>query len=180
MSTLLPLEDYVATLPKATLFGALYFTDMNGWPVQLHAVYGTEHPWQLPGGTTESGERPWETAVRETEEETGLMVSGPPRLLAAVFGLPGAAWPLATAGFVFDGGRLTDEQIADLRLAPEEHDEVRTLPLEEWKALMPERDYARLAALADARRTGRAAYIGAWDWDAGPDDTTTSAEEVPR
>ncbi|MEV5604646.1 NUDIX hydrolase [Streptomyces sp. NPDC052299] len=180
MSTMLPLEEYVATLPKATLFGALYFTDMNDRPVQLHAVYSAEHPWQLPGGTTESGERPWETAVRETEEETGLVVPGPPRLLAAVFGLPGAAWPLATAGFVFDGGSLTDRQIADLRLAPEEHDEARTLALEEWKTLMPARDFARLAALSDARRTGRAAYIGAWDWDTDPDETSTSAQEVSR
>ncbi|MFB7592278.1 hypothetical protein [Streptomyces sp. NPDC056169] len=36
-------------MPKATVFGALFFTDMNDWPVQLHAVYSAEHPWQLPG-----------------------------------------------------------------------------------------------------------------------------------
>lgn len=179
-STWLPMEEYAATLPKATLFGALFFTDMNDRPVQLHAVYSTEHPWQLPGGTTEAGERPWETAVRETEEETGLVVPAPPHLLAAVFGLPGASWPLATAGFVFDGGRLTSRQIADLRLAPEEHDEVRALSLEDWQALMPARDFARLTALAEARRTGAAAYIGAWDWDTDPDDTATNTKETAR
>lgn len=27
-----------------------------------------------------------------------------------MFGLPGAQWPYATAGYVFDGGRLTDRQ----------------------------------------------------------------------
>ncbi|WP_346172850.1 NUDIX hydrolase [Streptomyces cuspidosporus] len=36
----------------------------------------------------DKGERPWETAVRECREETGLTVSGPPRLLATVYGLP--------------------------------------------------------------------------------------------
>ncbi|MFJ8660301.1 hypothetical protein [Streptomyces sp. NPDC093795] len=41
-----------------------------------------------------------------------------------MFGLPGAPWPLATAGFVFDGGRLTGRQIAGITLAPAEHDEV--------------------------------------------------------
>ncbi|MEU7019923.1 NUDIX domain-containing protein [Streptomyces sp. NPDC046203] len=30
----------------------------------------------MPEGTTEAGERPWETAMRETEEETGLVASG--------------------------------------------------------------------------------------------------------
>ncbi|MFE0776541.1 NUDIX domain-containing protein [Streptomyces sp. NPDC058861] len=176
----LPPEEYAATLPKATLFGAVFFTDMDDRPVQLHAVYSSQHPWQLPGGTCEAGERPWETAVRETEEETGLVVPGPPRLLAAVFGLPGAAWPLATAGFVFDGGRLAGHQIEGLRLAPEEHDEVRVLSLEDWRALMPGRDFARLAAFAQARRTGTAAYIGAWDLGTEPDGTTTSTKEEPR
>jgi len=30
--------------------------------------------WNLPGGVHEDGESPWQTAVRETEEETGLKV----------------------------------------------------------------------------------------------------------
>ncbi|MFB7512304.1 NUDIX domain-containing protein [Streptomyces sp. NPDC056144] len=163
----LPVEEYAASLPKAVVFGALLFTDLEDRPVQLHAVYSAEHPWQFPGGTAEPGERPWETAVRETEEETGLLVPGPPRLLAAVFGLPGARWPLASAGFVFDGGRLTDRQIASIMLAPEEHDDVRALSLSAWQPLMPARDFDRLAAVLEARRTGRAAYVGAWDWDDG-------------
>ncbi|MFB7368326.1 NUDIX domain-containing protein [Streptomyces sp. NPDC056222] len=172
--TWLPPEEYAATLPKATLFGRVFFTDEQDRPVHLHAVYSTEHPWQWPGGTAEAGERPWETAVRETREETGLLVTGPPRLLAAVFGLPGAGWPLATAGYVFDGGRLTDRQIAGITLAPEEHDQVRVLPLEDWAPLMPTRDFARLTAVMEARRSGVAAYIGTWDWE---DDPSTPAPD---
>ncbi|MER7541273.1 NUDIX hydrolase [Streptomyces sp. NPDC097704] len=164
-STWLPPEEYAATLPKATVFGSVFFTDAYDRPVHLHAVYSAEHPWQWPGGTAEPGERPWDTAVRETAEETGLVVPGPPRLLAAVFGLPGAAWPFATSGFVFDGGRLSDRQLAGITLAPEEHDEVRVLPLEDWRGLMPERDFARLTAVVEARRTGVAAYFDTWDWD---------------
>ncbi|MFF9340632.1 MULTISPECIES: NUDIX domain-containing protein [unclassified Streptomyces] len=164
-STWLSTEEYAATLPKATLFGSVFFTDEHDRPVQLHSVYSPEHPWQWPGGTSEAGERPWETAVRETSEETGLLVTGPPRLLAAVFGLPGTGWPLATSGLVFDGGRLTERQLAGITLAPEEHDEVRVLPLAQWRGLMPERDFARLTAVMEARRSGTAAYFGTWDWD---------------
>ncbi|MER8046766.1 NUDIX hydrolase [Streptomyces sp. NPDC094032] len=161
----LPVEEYAATLPKATVFGSLFFTDECDRPVHLHATYSAEHPWQWPGGTSEPGERPWDTAVRETAEETGLLVPGPAKLLAAVFGLPGAAWPYATSGFVFDGGRLTDRQVAGITLAPEEHDEVRALRLHQWRGLMPAHDFARLAAVMNARRTGVAAYFDTWDWD---------------
>lgn len=29
---------------------------------------------------------------------------------------------------------------------------------------MPARDFARLSAVEEARRTGAAAYFGTWDW----------------
>lgn len=161
----LPVEEYAATLPKATVFGAVFFTDEDDRPLHLRAVYETGHPWQWPGGTADPGERPWETAVRETEEETGIRMPGPPRLLAAVFGLPGAGWPLATTGFVFDGGRLSGRQIAAIALDPAEHDEVRVLPLEGWRPLMPRQDFARLRAVLAARLTGTPAYFDTWDWD---------------
>jgi hypothetical protein len=107
------------------------------------------------------------------------VVSGPPRLLAAVFGLPGPGFPSSTVTFVFDGGRLTGEQLVSIVLVPEEHDEVRTLPLEQWR-LMPVGDFDRLTAVMEARRSGVAAYVGAWDWDTGPDDPVTHAEEATQ
>ncbi|MFG2292638.1 NUDIX domain-containing protein [Streptomyces sp. NPDC048603] len=162
--TWLPPEEFAETLPKATAFGCVFFTDEYDRPVQLRAVYSQSHPWQWPGGCMDPGERPWETALRECREETGIVYEGSPRLLAAVFGLPGKTWPLSTVGFVFDGGRLTDAQLRDIVLNPEEHDEVRVLPLEEWSPLMPPRDFARLEAVMRARRDGSTAYFDCWDW----------------
>ncbi|WP_420856865.1 GNAT family N-acetyltransferase [Streptomyces populi] len=164
-TTWLPPQQYAETVPKATAFACLYFTDEEDQPLQLHSVYSPAHPWQLVGGTMDEGERPWDTAVRECREETGLTVSGPPRLLATVYGLPGAEWPYSTIGTVFDGGLLTAAQIRGIALDPREHDEVRVLPLPRWEALMPPHDFARLNAVAEARRTGRAAYFGTWDWN---------------
>ncbi|MFJ1596570.1 GNAT family N-acetyltransferase [Streptomyces sp. NPDC088261] len=160
----LPPEQYAETVLKATAFACFYFTDEDDRPLQLHSVYSPAHPWQLVGGTMDPGERPWQTAVRECQEETGITPAGPPRLLATVYGLPGAAWPYSTIGCVFDGGRLTAARIRGIAVQPDEHDEVRVLPLAAWEALMPGRDFARLSALAEARRTGVAAYVDNWDW----------------
>ncbi|MFD4764177.1 GNAT family N-acetyltransferase [Streptomyces sp. NPDC058439] len=164
-SARLPPEQYAWTVPKSTGFACLYFTDEHDRPLQLRAIDSQTHPWQWPGGTTDPGERPWQTALRECHEETGIVFPGEPRLLASVFGLPGRQWPFSTAGCVFDGGRLTAEQIKTITLDPAEHDEVRVLPLEEWEALMPRRDYERLQTVAQARQTGTAAYFDTWDWD---------------
>ncbi|MEU9776857.1 GNAT family N-acetyltransferase [Streptomyces sp. NPDC047968] len=161
----LPPERYAETVLKATAFACVYYTDEDDRPLQLHSVYSPAHPWQLVGGTMDPGERPWETAVRECREETGLTPPSPPRLLATVYGLPGAGWPYSSLGTVFDGGRLTPAQIRGIVLDPREHDEVRVLPLAAWRALMPPGDFARLSAVERARRTGEAAYFGTWDWE---------------
>jgi 8-oxo-dGTP pyrophosphatase MutT (NUDIX family) len=160
----LPPEQYAETVMKATGFACVFFTDEHDRPLQLHSVYSPEHPWQFAGGTMDHGERPWQTAVRECQEETGITPPGPPRLLAAVYGLPGAEWPYSTMGLVFDGGRLTAAQLRGLALDPSEHDEARVLSLKAWEPLMPSRDFARLIAVAEARRTGTAAYFDTWGW----------------
>jgi len=161
----LPPEEYAETVMKATGFACVFFTDEHERPVQFHSVYSSTHPWQMAGGTMENGERPWQTAVRECREETGLQVEGPPRLLATVFGLPGAEWPYSTMGCIFDGGRLTEDQLKAIVLDEREHDEVRVLSLGGWEPLMPPRDFTRLSAVLEARRTGVAAYVDTWDWE---------------
>ncbi|MEU6062634.1 NUDIX hydrolase [Streptomyces sp. NPDC047097] len=160
----LPPEQYAETVLKATAFACVYFTDEDDRPLQLRSVYSPEHPWQLAGGTMDPGERPWQTAVRECREETGLVPAGPPRLLAAVFGQPGAGWPYSTTGLVFDGGRLSGAQLRGIVLDPLEHDEARVLPLDAWEPLMPRTDFVRLRVVAEARRTGVAGYFDSWDW----------------
>lgn len=160
----LPAEQYAETVLKATAFACLLFTDEHDNPLQLRAVYSRTHPWQLVGGTMDPGERPWETALRECREETGIVFEGPAKLLASIFGQPGKEWPYATIGFVFEGGRLTSDQIRSLVLDPAEHDDARVLPLPEWRPLMPQRDFARLEAVMEARRTGTAAFFDSWDW----------------
>lgn len=64
--------------------------------------------------------------------------------------------------------------MTEKRLAPKDHHELRAMPLEQWRALMPVKGFDRLKA----RRSGVAAYTGACDWATGPDDPVTHAEEA--
>ncbi|MEV8530442.1 NUDIX domain-containing protein [Streptomyces sp. NPDC051211] len=158
-NTWLPPREYIATLPPATAYACLYFTDAIGNPVQLRATYSTE-AWQFPGGNMDHGETPWETAVRECEEETGIVFSGEPKLLGVHFLTPrGEDWHTNHIGFIFDGGTLDQEQIAGIVLDPGEHSEFRVLPVEEWVKVMTPANFARLAVIDRARRTGTVAYL---------------------
>ncbi|MDD9380621.1 NUDIX domain-containing protein [Streptomyces sp. ZAF1911] len=159
MSVWLPPAEYLETIPRATGYACLYFTDTGGRPVQLRATYSTEI-WQWPGGNMDHGETPWECALRECLEETGIAFEGERRLLGTQFIADrGEAWPANHIGFLFDGGTLTDEQIAAIVLDPEEHSEVRVQSVREWEALMTPANFARLREIDAARRTGTVAYM---------------------
>ncbi|MFF9143217.1 hypothetical protein ACF09G_37665 [Streptomyces albogriseolus] len=55
-------------------------------------------------------------------------------------------------GFIFDGGRLTADQLDRIRLDPAEHDMWTVHDLATWQELMAPRAFARLDAVERARR----------------------------
>ncbi|MEV7525842.1 NUDIX domain-containing protein [Streptomyces sp. NPDC091371] len=155
----LPPEQYIETVARATSAACLYFTDTRGRPVQLRARRATEI-WQWPGGNMDPGETPWECAVRECLEETGIIFEGPRTLLGSQFIRPrGTSWPANHIVFIFDGGTLTDEQIDGIVLDPDEHTEMRVETVEEWEKAMTPVGFARLKGIDEARRTGKVAYF---------------------
>ncbi|WP_338933123.1 NUDIX hydrolase [Streptomyces netropsis] len=159
-NTWIPPEQYIAKLPRITAYGCLFFTDTDGRVPQLRSSV-QQHPgiWQWPGGNTDQDESPFDTAVRECREETGIQFGGAPKLLAVHWMSPSDAWPALKTGFVFDGGELTQEEIFRIRLDPGEHDLYSVRSLERWAEVMETQGWQRLAAVHDARRTGTVAYI---------------------
>ncbi|MEU9288786.1 NUDIX domain-containing protein [Streptomyces sp. NPDC048275] len=144
--------EYAQTVPHHTAYGCLYVRDEDDRPVQLRSVYGNRL-WQFPGGNTDAGEDPLETARREATEETGLELGqGTPRLLLTHYLHPGPGRPLGKIGFIFDGGRLNSQQLRQIRLDPAEHDMWAIHDLDEWRRLMGEVPFARLDAIERARR----------------------------
>lgn len=153
-------SEYARTVPHHTVYGCLYVRDEHDRPIQLRSVYGTRD-WQLPGGNLDTlGEDPLETARREAVEETGLeMDLDAPELLLTHFLHAGPRLPLSKVGFVFDGGRLTTDQLRRIRLDPAEHDMWAVHDMEGWRQLMAPRAFSRLDAVERARLGVGPAYV---------------------
>ncbi|MGW5365713.1 NUDIX domain-containing protein [Actinopolymorpha pittospori] len=153
-------SEFVQSLPKATVYACLYFTDESGRPLQLRSSYGVAR-WQVPGGNMDDGETPWQTAVRETREETGLVITKQCPLLLTHFITPRHNWPHSHIGFLFDGGTLTADQLEHIVLDPNEHTEWKLQSLAEWENHegISQLAFARLKALDAARRSGVAGYL---------------------
>ncbi|MET9552308.1 NUDIX domain-containing protein [Streptomyces sp. NPDC006645] len=155
--------QYALTIPHHTVYGCLYVRDEHDRPVQLRSVYGSRL-WQLPGGVLDAGEDPLQTARRETIEETGLQLDlDRPRLLLTHFMHTGPRMPLNKVGLVFDGGRLTADQLRCIRVDPAEHDMWAVHDLPDWQKLMAPHAFARLDAVERARRGEGPAYLATRD-----------------
>ena len=57
----------------------VYLEDNKGRILMIHREKEDEHKglWLAPGGKVESNEAPHETAIREMQEETGLIIRNP-------------------------------------------------------------------------------------------------------
>ncbi|MFE2979462.1 NUDIX domain-containing protein [Streptomyces sp. NPDC059258] len=142
---------YIAGLPRVLAGAASLFRDANGRVLLVEPNY--RKGWALPGGTIESetGEGPRQGARRETVEEIGLDVA-PGRLLAVDW-VRGVGRPPLVA-YVYDGGVLTADRLAAIRLQEEE--------LLSWRLVAPAEldDYllgtlgGRVRAALEALATG--------------------------
>ena len=108
---------YIAGLPRVLAAAASLFRDDAGRLLLVEPNYRAG--WALPGGTVESdtGESPRQAARRETAEEIGLDLE-PGRLLAVDWARGSARPPIAA--YLYDGGILTEDQFAAIRLQEEE------------------------------------------------------------
>ncbi|MFD8750731.1 NUDIX domain-containing protein [Kitasatospora sp. NPDC059577] len=158
-----PISRYVRDIALSNLYGSFYVTDSAGRALCLRNALDPDR-WQFPGGDTDPGESPWDTALREAREELGLDLAAEnpevvarQQLLAVVHFSPGAYWPLHQTGHVFWGGRLDDEQLRRIRLS-HEHTEWATRSLHDWHSVMRPADYRRLLLVDRARRSDLTLY----------------------
>lgn len=134
MTTADDFAAYIAGLPRVLAGAAALFRDTGGRVLLVEPNY--REGWTLPGGTVESdeGETPRQGARRETAEEIGLD-RAPGRLLAVDW-VHGDARPPLVA-YLYDGGVLSSDDLAAIRLQEEELLSWRLVTPDEVPAYLP-------------------------------------------
>jgi len=140
---------YIAGLPKILAGANTLFRSTDGRVLLVEPNYRDDGTWTLPGGTIESelGETPRQAAHRESVEEIG--VDRTPGALLAVDWVLGSGRP-PLVSFLYDGGVLTEGQLAAIRLQDEE--------LDSWR-LVPEPDLDQFLTPGAARRVRAALAV---------------------
>jgi 8-oxo-dGTP diphosphatase len=114
--TLLPHDDYVASLPRKRMAVAALIRDARGRALLVSPTY--EDSWLVPGGVVDAGESPHAACRREVTEEIGLSLP-PGRILAVDWTPQDPNWPEGVF-FVYDGGTLSEADIASITVQDDE------------------------------------------------------------
>lgn len=114
---LLPFEEYAAQLNRKRTPAGVLIRDPAGRVLLVQTSYappGIEDNWEIPGGAGEADESPWATAAREVREELGL--DRPLGRLLVIDHVPEQVPMPEGLAFIFDGGIITDAEVAALEL----------------------------------------------------------------
>ncbi len=113
--------------------------------------------WLIPGGIVEENESPKEAAIRETEEEIGLVLPDV-RLVCVHFTKPNPP-RTESVQFVFSGGVLDEGEISRIRLQEDEIEDCRFATEAEAVPLLTVNLDYRLPFCIAAARNGTTAYL---------------------
>lgn len=130
--------------------------DETGRPLIVQNSW--DDAWNIPGGCLDPGEPPRLGAEREIKEELGLRITMG-RLLVADWEPPTEALPIDGLMTMFDGGILTIEHIAAIRLQESEIQAYRFAVPDEFPDTLPGNLARRLRAALSARESGIPVYL---------------------
>ncbi|SDT38765.1 NUDIX domain-containing protein [Microlunatus soli] len=140
-----------STMPRKRLIAHVLMRDENGRILLCETKFKTD--WELPGGIVEPNESPRLGAIREIGEELGIEREVG-NLLAVDWMPPYLGWDDACE-LIFDGGTVTEAEIADYRLDPHEIAAVRLIDLADAEPHLTPLSFRRLTAIStlDVPRT---------------------------
>lgn len=130
--------------------------DETGRPLIVQNSW--DDAWNIPGGCLNPGEPPRLGAEREVKEELGLRITVG-QLLVADWEPPSETLPTDGLMTTFDGGVLTAEQVAAIRLQESEIQAYRFAAPDEFPATLPDNLARRLRAALNARESGIPVYL---------------------
>ena len=109
-------KAFEQTLPGKVSGAGVLCTNTEGKVLIVVPTYKPE--WEIPGGTVESNESPKQACIREVREELGIEIPIGQLLRLNYREETEHAGELLL--FLFDGGELSAEQIASIKLPPDE------------------------------------------------------------
>lgn len=132
--------DFQKTLPKKRMgAGALIRNEANEI-LLMQPTY--KDRWEVPGGIVEADESPYAACLREIDEELGIEVKVS-RLICVDYH-PSIGGYLESLMFIFDGGILSESQIAAITTNPEEHHSFAFVKFEDLGDYLGERLLKRM------------------------------------
>ena len=128
-------------LPRKRLIAHVLMRDAAGRILLCDTAFKSD--WELPGGIVEPGEAPRDAAIREVREELGIdRAVG--RLLVADWLPPYLGWEDAVE-LIFDGGQVSEEDLATFSLQDNEIKRVELVTLTRAGELVTPLSHRRLS-----------------------------------
>lgn len=147
-------KAYQKSLPRKRISAGCLLYDENGRILLVDPTY--KKFWEIPGGTVEAGESPWEACTREIAEELGLDIK-PTRLLCVDYSGE-TSTRTESLNFIFDGGILTPDDLERIVLPAKELRAFRLVAPEEAYTLLRRRLRRRVQRALAALQRGEAVY----------------------
>lgn len=147
---LLPYAEYAASLNRKRTAAGVLFRDERSRVLLVETSY--KRSWEIPGGSVDANEAPWRTAVREVGEEVGL--DRPLGRLLVIDYIPAAEPMPEGLAFVFDGGVITEEEVASIELTDPEIRSVGLYRVEDVRGLVKPVLARRIEVALDAIECG--------------------------
>ncbi|MEU7317624.1 NUDIX hydrolase [Streptomyces sp. NPDC007083] len=150
----MPENDHEQRMTRPRMASGALFFDAQDRVLLVQPSY--KPMWEVPGGYVETGESPLAACRREVEEELGIRPPIGPLLVID--------WaPNPTEGdkvlYVFDGGNLSPDATASIKLAPDELLAAEFHSTEDLDQLLIPRLARRVKRAVIARAEGHPAYL---------------------
>ena len=149
--------EYLAALPKRHAAAGALFLNAHNEVLIVKPFY--KEKWSIPGGVIEHGEWPTVTVMREINEEIGITICLS-RLLVIDSTSPSPDNNgTGSYQFVFDGGQLSDAQIAAIKLCSDEIESYRFADIETALQLLSNFSAPRVKAAYQAHFENKMYYL---------------------
>ena len=123
----MPKLSYIESLPKKLVGAACVLHNQKKDLLIMKPAH--REGWLIPGGPLRFFESPAQGCIRKTQEEVGLVIEKP-QLIGVAHSIRKSdeSERYESLHFIFHGGTLTDEQVAQIKLEDKIFEEYRFVP----------------------------------------------------